>query len=103
MFNYPFFPFFQKRYNHYPYGYQCFAGSNYNSNMFFNEISEEKVLKKNNQENKKSIPKEAAVLEIFGLELCYDDILLICLLFFLYNEGVDDQFLFVALILLLLT
>ena len=43
------------------------------------------------------------VFEIFGLRLFFDDILLICILFFLYNEGVKDQGLFIALILLLLS
>ncbi len=41
--------------------------------------------------------------EIFGVKLYYDDILLICLIFFLYQEGVQDQYLFTALILLLLS
>lgn len=41
--------------------------------------------------------------EIFGLKLYFDDLLLICLIIFLYNEGVKDQFLFIALILLLLS
>ncbi len=41
--------------------------------------------------------------EIFGIKLHFDDILLICLLFFLYNEGVNDQLLFISLILLLLS
>ena len=39
----------------------------------------------------------------FGIDLHYDDILLICLLIFLYNEGVQDQLLFIVLILLLLS
>lgn len=39
----------------------------------------------------------------FGIDLHFDDILLICLLIFLYNEKVQDQFLFIALILLLLS
>jgi len=43
------------------------------------------------------------LFEIFGIKLYFDDILLICLIFFLYNEGVQDQFLFIALILLLLS
>lgn len=41
--------------------------------------------------------------EIFGIKLYFDDILLICLLLFLYNEGVKDQLLFVSLIMLLLS
>lgn len=41
--------------------------------------------------------------EIFGLKLYFDDILIIALIIFLYNEDVKDQFLFVALLLLLLS
>lgn len=43
------------------------------------------------------------LFEIFGIKLFFDDILLICLIFFLYNEGVKDQYLFISLILLLLS
>ncbi len=42
------------------------------------------------------------ILNIFGKALYYDDILLICIIFFLYKEEVKDESLFVALILLLL-
>ena len=41
--------------------------------------------------------------DIFGIRLYFDDILILCLLFFLYQEDVQDQFLFVALLLLLLS
>ena len=41
--------------------------------------------------------------ELFGLKLYFDDILLICLIFFLYQEGVKDDELFISLILLLLS
>lgn len=41
--------------------------------------------------------------ELFGLKLYFDDILLICLIFFLYKEGVKDDELFISLILLLLS
>lgn len=46
---------------------------------------------------------DTSYLEVFGLKLYFDDILLICLIFFLYTEGVQDQFLFISLILLLLS
>jgi len=48
-------------------------------------------------------PNNDSIFEIFGIKLYFDDILLICLIFFLYNEGVQDQYLFIALILLLLS
>ena len=45
---------------------------------------------------------EEPVFEIFGIELYLDDIIIIGLLFFLYKEGVQDEFLFISLILLLI-
>lgn len=42
-------------------------------------------------------------IELFGINLYFDDILIICLLFFLYQEKVKDTELFICLILLLLT
>ena len=41
--------------------------------------------------------------DIFGIRLYFDDILILCLLFFLYEENVNDQLLFMALLLLLLS
>lgn len=43
------------------------------------------------------------IFEIFGISLHFDDILLIALIFFLYQEGIEDKYLFIALILLLLS
>lgn len=47
--------------------------------------------------------EDAYFFDVFGVRLYYDDLLLISLIFFLYNEGVDDTGLFIALILLLLS
>ena len=46
---------------------------------------------------------EDPIFEIFGIELYLDDIIILGLLFFLYKEGVQDELLFITLILLLLT
>lgn len=59
--------------------------------------------KGNNQTNSRSEQEESPFFELFGLKLYSDDILLICLIFFLYNEGVKDEGLFLSLIMLLLT
>lgn len=58
-----------------------------------------------NQKNnsKKSDSGSDCFFELFGLKLYFDDILLICLIFFLYQEGVKDDELFISLILLLLS
>lgn len=47
--------------------------------------------------------EESPIFEIFGIRLFFDDILIISLIFFLYNEGVRDNLLFISLILILLS
>lgn len=47
--------------------------------------------------------EDSPLFQIFGLNLYFDDILLVCLIWFLYQEGVKDEGLFIALILLLLS
>ena len=46
---------------------------------------------------------EEPILEILGMNLYLDDLIIIGLLFFLYTEGVQDEILFIILILLLLS
>ena len=46
---------------------------------------------------------EDPIFEILGIQLYLDDIIILGLLFFLYQEGVQDEMLFIALILLLLS
>lgn len=41
--------------------------------------------------------------EIFGIKLHFDDLLIIALLFFLYQEDVKDEYLYISLVLLLLS
>lgn len=46
---------------------------------------------------------EDPLFEILGIQLYLDDIIILGLLFFLYQEGVQDEMLYIALILLLLS
>ena len=46
---------------------------------------------------------EEPIFEILGIKLYLDDIIILGLLFFLYQEGVQDEMLFIALILLLIS
>lgn len=46
---------------------------------------------------------DSPILELFGIKLYLDDIIILCLLFLLYIEDVKDEMLFIALILLLLS
>ena len=59
----------------------------------------------NNTTKKNESPNldDSFYIDIFGIKLAQDDLLLIGLLFFLYQEEVDDTSLFIALILLLLS
>ena len=81
----------------------------YNSNYYNNIVNKSTPsnaykspttveIKKNSSQN-----NENYFFEIFGLKLYFDDVLLICLIFFLYQEGVKDEELFIGLILLLLS
>lgn len=99
-FNMPYF--FNPRYR---YSYN----NSYNMNMPNNntKIHNEKTEKKteDSKNNQSALDEESSdyFFEIFGLKLYFDDILIMCLLFFLYTEGVQDQELFLCLILLLIS
>ena len=69
--------------------------SNSNSQPVDNRVSDSG--KKNNSKSNDS--SENYFFELFGLKLYFDDILLICLIFFLYQEGVKDDELFLSLVL----
>ena len=54
-----------------------------------------------NAKDSENFESSESFFEIFGLKLYLDDILIICILFFLYSEKVQDDELFICLILLL--
>ena len=56
-----------------------------------------------NFDNPFDIDKNEPIIDILGISLYLDDLIIIGLLFFLYQEGVKDESLFFTLILLLLT
>lgn len=90
------YPFYRNRYYR-PYVNQnCSSSTNTSFKKSIPTIQEEPL---------KSIPKkeESPLFEIFGISLYYDDILILCLLFFLYKEEVKDPYLFISLVLLLLS
>ncbi len=86
--------------------------NNFSKNYLYNKIIHKNfskganfsgTLENTKSQNSESVKTEDAIFEIFGIKLHYDDILLICLIFFLYKEGVKDEFLFLVLILLLIS
>lgn len=109
MFNLPYWgmPYYRRypRYSYYNYPSNDYPipaepqHSNQNINSKDNNVDNSVNEKKENR----SLDEDSPIFEIFGIKLFFDDILLICLLFFLYSEGVQDQWLFITLILLLLS
>lgn len=129
MFHFPNFgmPYYN-RYSRYgyrlpPYTYQGLKNNSYSvkkfenqNDNFHNNIKNKKTpnyqsynknsncdTKTMNNKTTSSADEDAPMFQLFGINLYYDDILLICLIFFLYQEGVKDESLFIALILLLLS
>lgn len=101
-FHFPRFPF--------PNNYSYFKPNYYNYNKEYKTYHApanmaSKVESTYSNEHKKNNSKndQDCFFELFGLKLYFDDVLLICLIFFLYQEGVKDDELFVSLILLLLS
>lgn len=104
MFPPPFFSF--PRYMTYPrYSYGCPNYSKYINSKTPQLHCNSTKTHYNNNENESVLEnsEDRTYFEIMGIKLYFDDILLICLIFFLYNEGVQDEMLFMALVLLLLS
>ena len=88
--------------------------SNYYNNYWYrynNEIHKEQEKKSSryyhfgpvNFKNPLFCDIEEPIFEVLGISLYLDDIIIIGLLFFLYQEGVQDEMLYIALIMLLLS
>lgn len=91
----------------------------YKNNNFENFNNQQQSVPKKNIEKNNSYVKEQknsedsnndnrsetsdCFFEIFGLQLHFDDVLIMCILFFLYVEEVQDYELFLCLILLLIS
>lgn len=130
MANFPFFPFSYRNYYNMYYArnnqflsHNSLQTKNQNQNIEHSEKQIEneniKPIKKSFRHKKKSSKYnpfanfnfsslfssnlEEPVLEILGMNLYLDDLIIIGLLFFLYTEGVQDEILFIILILLLLS
>ncbi len=125
MYSLPFYPHFPpRRYSYYPHIVNTNtsvtpnmkksgnSGNSHYNNTYkknvpnhFTNYSKNTSNKKANKptETKVSPEKDDTIFEIFGIKLHSDDILLICLIFFLFKEGVQDEYLFISLILLLLS
>lgn len=129
-YNYPFFsfPHFRRYPNYYQAQYPYVNENNYSkkeniSNTRYHQLTKENGFEQKASQKEKSSSKRTSsgfsflnnflrqedrgedeeFFELLGLKLYNDDLLLIGLIFFLYKEDVKDQYLFFALILLLLS
>lgn len=75
------------------------------SNTIKDHSTSNRTLEINNSSNQKNNlpPNKDFILELFGLKLYFDDVLILSLLFFLYKEDVKDEGLFLSLVLLLIS
>lgn len=110
MFNMPFFgfPYYRNYYSKYYYSSKNNLSNNNNKINEKNYKENENSTTSNNtsstnQNSRFNLNTNDPFINIFGLDLYSDDILIICILLSLYLEGVKDQMLFISLILLLLS
>ena len=112
MARFPYFGFtFQHPYYRYHNTYNKFNNSQYH------EPKKNNITKQNTEEDTSSVQAKNSfsfnftgfsdsnnpVIELLGIKLYLDDIIILCLLFLLYKEGIKDEMLFIALVLLLLS
>jgi len=82
-----------------------FSNTSYQSNTISSTPQQEQTnpnLSDTHEQNETRSTNDI-LFEIFGLKIYFDDILLVCILLFLCQEGIQDEYLFICLILLLLS
>ena len=125
MFNYPFFAFKNRNYPYKYYNYPIYqdkyntskqlllnkklekpvgteAGATLELNKYNYSSKNHKFSKTENLDNT-TFTNNEHFFSILGIKLYFDDLIILALLFCLYNEGVKDEGLFICLILLLLS
>ena len=106
MFRFPYFGF------PYSYSYYNYPNKLYNTNILkeqkntgindsieSNNTSTSSNISNGNRDSKSD--SDQAIFEILGIKLYLDDIIILCILFFLYKEDVKDEMLYIILFLLL--
>lgn len=79
------------------------AHSKTNPKQINNDYNSGKVNITKSKKEKAKQQESPPLFSFFGINLYFDDVLILCILFFLYNERVNDPYLFFTLVLLLLT
>ena len=101
------FPYYGYPYNYFKY-YNQLGNSNFSSKNYENgDIKQEKSsitnsnLISNTTNSKRSSNSEQAIFEIFGIKLYIDDLIILGVIYFLYQQKVNDEMLYIILFLLL--
>ena len=101
------FPYYGYPYNYFKY-YNQFNSSNFsNHKQEDSNIKQEKSsitndnLISNTTDSKRSSNSEQAIFEILGIKLYIDDLILLGVIYFLYQQKVNDEMLYIILFLLL--
>ena len=99
------FPFYGYPYN-YPY-YRYYNNNNVQQSEIKKEEKKDSITNSNEVSNttnsRFNSNTEANIFEIFGIKLYLDDLIILGLLFFLYEQNVKDEMLYIILFLLLLS
>lgn len=99
MYNFPFFgfPYYKNYYNSY------YKNKQFLENSTNSDESNKNSTTNNNDSSTINNNEGDPFINILGISLYSDDILILCILLSLYLEGVKDEMLFISLILLLLS
>lgn len=99
------FPFYGYPYGYPYYRYQMQTPTQVQATENKNESKRDSVINSNELNNtinsNSSSDSEDAIFEIFGIKLYLDDLIILGVLFFLYQQNVNDQMLYIILFLLL--
>lgn len=105
MFRFPFYGYpynyqYYKYYNKYPTNHITYEQNEKEENSITNSTEISNTINSNSDRNCSS-DSEQAIFEIFGIKLFLDDLIILGLLFLLYQQNVKDEMLYMILLLLL--
>lgn len=105
MFRFPYYGYpynYYKYYNHYNNLNQQIAKSEINNSEKKESITNSEPISNTNN-SKRSSNSDQAIFEIMGIKLYLDDLIILGVLYFLYEQNVKDEMLYIILFLLLIS
>ena len=105
MFRFPYYGYpynYYKYYNHYNTFNQQIAKSEIDNSEKKESITNSETISNTNN-SKRSSNSDQAIFEIMGIKLYLDDLIILGVLYFLYEQNVKDEMLYIILFLLLIS